>query len=225
MWSLKHFWLSDLLVCFALQSQRINTIELLRPMQMGRLSPQLKLHNMQKVFSRSQRTSAEFVSLCHLQQISLIGLLYCCHVSVSCIFLNFNFVVTPTVWWVGGWCVAAMLGYRDSAAPPSNKSCVIWGKCVRPEVGASLCCQPGHLSAFVPVTSSAQAPTKREIVNSPKRPSEEIRAQCLLAMRMGMNLIRPSPTPEWEWWYLPFYGELCSIPFTSVFTCKYSCHH
>lgn len=35
----------------------------------------------------------------------------------------------------------------------------------------------------------------------------------------------PGPTPEWEWWYLPFYGELCLIPFASVFTCKYSCHH
>lgn len=48
--------------------------------------------------------------------------------------------------------------------------------CVCPEVRVALCSQPGHLSAFVPVTSSAQAPTKREIVNSPERPSGEIRA-------------------------------------------------
>lgn len=71
---------------------------------------------------------------------------------------------------------------------PTSPS-VIWRKCVRPEVRPALCSHAGHLSAFVPVTSSAQAPTKREIVNSPERPSEEIRAQCLLPMCTGLNLI------------------------------------
>lgn len=67
-------------------------------------------------------------------------------------------------------------GHSSAAVQQVVPLPVIWGKCVRPEVRAALCSQPGHLSAFVPVTSSAQAPTKREIVNSPERPSVEIRA-------------------------------------------------
>lgn len=67
-------------------------------------------------------------------------------------------------------------GHSSAAVQQVVPLPVIWGKCVRPEVRAALCSQPGHLSAFVPVTSSAQAPAKREIVNSPERPSVEIRA-------------------------------------------------
>lgn len=43
--------------------------------------------------------------------------------------------------------------HRDTLVLLSNKSSVICGKCVRPEVRAALCSQPGHLSSFVPVTS------------------------------------------------------------------------
>ncbi|CAL8267914.1 unnamed protein product [Lota lota] len=59
-----------------------------------------------------------------------------------------------------------------------------------PVRGGALCSGPGRLSsAFVAVTSSAQAPAKREIVNSPERPSVEIRALVFAAGSVLLLLV------------------------------------